>query len=347
MKRQFPIIAAFALVLVPMGAADTTTDKGALPSRIAGSWVVSYEDLALGEVDGTAIVELDGHHVKVVLHHPGSGREFTLKSESVTEKGDDYTIVLVGEGPSSLILMPGQRIMQQASNAASGLPPAPAVNLPGPAPTAAGPGGPAQGSRVEIPDQSDKMEVRVADFTGMVELKPWHAVDANRVELQLHFGKTGGAAAFAGNPQVRLTGTWKFFADPVTWRDGLGGGRVGYFRRDLANPNIATQSGAEVWSVPVPRLRYYAVTAMGYQVIDELYLNVPTFIEAEFDPPFGADSYRLNLSAAGTPLTLDARKFDKKGYLFRTGPFVPTEPKGGAGEIWDPKSPPKRDGDSK
>lgn len=336
MRTCLPLMAALA-VLLPLRAADMTTDKSAAPSRIAGTWDVAYEDLALGEIDGVATVEPDGKHVKVVLRQPDTGRDFVLTSESVAEQGDDYTIALIGESPSAATLMPDEKTRQQASNArrasnpaAMAAPSAPKARIQAPVlgPGAGGPGQPPSPPpevHVEVPNEAAKIEVHIADFNGEVELKPRHAVETNRVELGLHYQRGGGAAGYAGKAEERLTGTWRFFADPLTWRDGAGRGRVGYFRRDRPNPNYATQSAAEVWvrGTPLSRLQLFAVGVFNLKRIDRLYLGVPTVVEAIFDEPQENDTCTVEVQVGDRNVRLPAHRDPDNWRRFLSDPFVP------------------------
>ena len=329
MRIHLAVPAILALVLLPVRAADTTMDKSAPPSRIAGTWNVSYEDLALGEIDGTATVEPDGRQAKVVLRHPGTGKEFTLKSESIAEKGDDYTIVLIGESPSAEGLLPDEKTARQASDAMArgpaSPPPANPSTSPKPVRNGATNAGPNPDVRVELPGAAEKIEVHIADFNGEVGLKPWRTVETNRVVLALHFGKFGVGGPYEGKAEDRLTGYWRFFADPVTWRDAVGRGRVGYFRRDPANPNYATQSAAEVWvrGTPPSQLQLFAIGVFNWKKIDRLYLGVPTIVEAIFEEPQDNDTCTVEVKVGDHTVKLTAHRDPDNWRRFLSEPFVP------------------------
>lgn len=335
MKPRYLIPGVMALALVPVLTAQTTIDKSAPPSRIAGSWAVAYEDLALGEIDGVATVEPDGRHMKVVLTEPGTGHPFVLTSESVVEKGDDYTIILTGESPSSGALLPDGKIAGQASDANGPAikfhaPPStfPGVNSPPGAGGTENPAGPAADVRVELPAGAPKIEVQVADFGGQVALKPVHAVETNRIELVLHFGASGLGGPYSGKPEDRLTGIWRFFADPVTWRDGAGRGRVGYFRRDRDNPNYTTQSAAEVWvrGMPSATIQLLAETVVGPIKVSRFFYGVPTRIEAVFEDPQADETKELIVTVDGHEMKVTANR-DRRDYRrFVTDPLLPANP---------------------
>jgi hypothetical protein len=360
MRHCAGLVAAMAVLLPSMRAADMTTDKSAPPSRIAGAWNVSYEDLALGEIDGVATVDPDGRHVKVLLQQAGSARKFTLTADSVEEKGDDYTIVLTGESPSSPTLMPDERTQRQAAEAQGassrdaltvipqGVVPAPVGLYRPPARTpaqpfaglnivvrpppatlgsaaSARPVAPLPDVHVEVPNEAGTIELHIADFDGEVELKARHAVEADRVELRLHYEETGGAGGYGGEAELRLTGTWRFFADPLTWRDAQGRGRVGYFRRSRLNPNLATQSAAEVWIRPMPpsHLQLFAVGVFNWKRIDRLYLGVPTIVEAIFDEPQDNEMCTVEVQVGDRRVQLPAHRDPENRRRFLSDPFMP------------------------
>ena len=335
MRLTIPVV--LALLFLPLRAADTTVDRSAPPSRIAGTWDVSYEDLALGEIDGTATVESNGRHAKVVLRHPGTGKEFVLTSESVTEKGDDYTIVLMGESPSAEGLLPDEKTARQASDAMARRPVSssstPPLASPEPVRSEATNAGPNTDVRVELPGSAEKIEVHIADFSGEVGLKPWRPVELNRVVLVLHFGSFGVGGPYEGKAEDRLTGYWRFVADPVSWRDAAGRGRVGNFRRDPDNPNDTTQSAAEVWvrGTPPSQLQLFAIGVFNWKKIDRLYLGVPTIVEAIFEEPQDNDTCTVEAKVGDHTLKLAAHRDPENWRRFLSEPFVP-----GA----DPRPPP-------
>ena len=330
MRSHLAMPAILALVLLPLRAADTTMDKSTPPSRIAGTWDVSYEDLALGEIDGTATVEPDGRHAKVVLRHPATGKEFVLTSESVAERGDDFTIVLVGESPSADGLLPDEKTARQASDAMARGPMLPPSVIPSTSPEAlrggvANAAGPNTAVRVELPAAAAKIEVHIADFNGEVGLKPWRAVETNHVVLVLHFGKFGVGGPYEGNAEDRLTGYWRFVADPVSWRDAAGRGRVGNFRRDPDNPNDTTQSAAEVWvrGTPPSQLQLFAIGVFNWKKIDRLYLGVPTVVEAIFEDPQDNDTCTVEAKVGDHTVKLAAHRDPENWRRFLSAPFVP------------------------
>ena len=91
--------------------------------------------------------------------------------------------------------------------------------------------------------------------------------------------------------------------------------------------------------IPV-EIRLYAKCVAGLQVIDEIYLGVPTIVEAEFDPAFDGYTYDVEVSVGSRKVKMTAHRFDSRGRLFRTEPFIPTEAKADVGPIFDPPVPP-------
>jgi hypothetical protein len=346
---------ALLLLALPGALGAQTTDRSAAPSRLGGTWQVSYEDLALGEVDGVATVEADGRHVSVVLHAAGQSGTYTLTAESVIEQGDDYTIVLNGESPFAPGLLPDEKVRLQAVTAArdatvAAMAPVTTITaaagrpvpkfmpaaLPATAPHGILPPVVAFGSgqgptpppdvHISVPGDATKIEVAGMDFHGEVELKPRHPVEVKRVELRLHFGKSGGAAAYTGPPGDLLTGTWMYYANPVTWRDAVGQGRVGYFRRDPADPNLTTQSAAEVWLRPSPpgHMTFFAVGVFNLKRIDALYIGVPTVVETIFDEPQERETCTIEVQIEDRgKLALTAHRDPGNWRRFVSEPFLP------------------------
>ena len=73
----------------------------------------------------------------------------------------------------------------------------------------------------------------------------------------------------------------------------------------------------------MPKFFLYAKCVNGLQSITDLYLGVPTLIEAQFEPEYDGDEYPVTLKSGDQELKLTARKIDKKGIIFRTDLFVP------------------------
>lgn len=336
-----------------------TVDRSASPSPLAGTWDVGYEDLALGEINGTAIIDSNAQHVTLTLRDPTTKQTYQLKSESVTAKGDDYTIVLVGDNPAASSLMPDATVQQQANRAAAES--MREVLRPGLATLAAKTGKPVvepkilemaplptmpnfqiqpmplegpppkhpvhqqQTVTIELPDGADKLQVSVAEFQGEIALKPWHAVETNRVTLNLHHFKGHTAANYTTESIEKLSGSWKFNADPVTWRDTAGRGRVGNLRRERENPSFVTQSALETWQrgTPESTLQLFAVGVFHWLHIDRFYLGVPTVVEAIFDEPQEKDTCTIDVMLGGRKLSLPAHRDPENWRRFTTDPFLP------------------------
>ena len=349
MKR---FLGVMALLCTVTGAAPAqTTDRSAPPSRIAGNWQVSYEDLALGEIDGTAKISEDGKKATVTLNAAPGGTPFTLISESVSEQGDDYTFVLVGEGPASSSLTPDATVEQQGVRAVqdavatvfansgikSAVPLLATVPPMGPRPIPPIPGlGPKPGwaygqptqppdVHLAVPGDGPSIGIEIADYKATVPFKAMHSVETNRVTLTLHYSPTSDSAGYAGPAGDLLSGTWKYFADPITWRDGAGKGRVGYFRRDAQNTNLTTESAAEVWFRPNPpaQIQFIALGAFGEIRIKHLFPGVPTFVEAIFDAPQDEETVLIDVDVGGTKTAMPAHRDPENGRRFTTDPFLP------------------------
>lgn len=348
MKRLFAVLPA--LVLLCGSSWSQAQERGAPASRIAGNWQVSYEDLALGEVDGTATIAADGKHADVQLRAGPQGASYKLVAESIAESGDDYTLVLTGEGPSAASLKPDATVERQAARAAQqatatvlagyGVAAPPAISVPMapmaphlvPAPTLGNKVGWAFGQptqppdvHLKVPGDANSIRIEVADFTGTLPFQPMDPVQTRRVVLTLHYRPTMGLAGYSGPAGDLLSGTWKYYADPITWRDGEGKGRVGNFRRDPDNPNRVTQSGAEVWFRPNPpaQLQFIAIGVYGEIRIKHLFPGVPTIVEAIFDAPQDDDTIAIEVEVGGVKVPMSAHRDPENGRRFTTDPFLP------------------------
>lgn len=145
--------------------------------------------------------------------------------------------------------------------------------------------------------------------------------------------------------EARLEGKW--FPGELQWRTAKGA------HPDLPIPGerqaqyLGPGTPLDVqFKKPTPKFFLYAKCVRGLQSIDELYVGVPTLIEAQFDPENEADEYSIELKAGEQKLKLVARKIDKKGIIFRTDFFVPGKAKETPsnvkkGEAWDAPPPPK------
>lgn len=347
MRRVFILLALAALAAT---ARTQTVDRGAPATRLAGNWQVSYEDLALGEIDGTATITPDGLHATVVLKTGVSGPTYTLQSDSITEQGEDYTIVLIGDSPSAPGLLPDDKVQHQAFEAQAEAAnvvlatyggtttviakamPSPAVATFVPVPTLGDKYDWAVGQHTRPPDVHLKVSagasqvgLEVADYKATLPLKPTHAVETRRVVLTLHFTPTSDKAGYSGPAGDLLSGTWRFFADPIRMRDGEDKGRVGYFRRDAQNPNLTTQSAAEVWFRPNPpaQLKFFAVGVFGLVKLTNLYPGVPTIVEAIFDSPQDFDTCPVEVKVGDQKLTLTAHRDIENARRYVTDPFLP------------------------
>jgi hypothetical protein len=87
----------------------------------------------------------------------------------------------------------------------------------------------------------------------------------------------------------------------------------------------------------------YAICADGLQVIDELYVGVPTIVEVQFDTESEKKEVPIEVSIGGQSMKLTARVFDRHGRIFRADPILPGTPRVG-GPAFDPGVAPKRGG---
>jgi hypothetical protein len=71
------------------------------------------------------------------------------------------------------------------------------------------------------------------------------------------------------------------------------------------------------------RIFLYAIVIDGLQVIDELYVGVPTIVEVQFDDQRGEKEMPIELSIGGQTVKLTAKRYDEAGRIFRTEPIVP------------------------
>lgn len=339
------------IVLQLSGAGGSTTppgtvDRGVYPDDITGSWDVSYEDLALGEVDGSAVIDQDGAHTTVYVHHPQTGKQYTLESTSISFGDGVYTIRLAGESPAADQLAPDAQTIKQSTEALAAdaqsaslavnpftgraFPTPPVLNLP---PENDGSvGGLTVVARtkatvpqpISFPADASAIQVDVAEYTGKADVTLGPPVETNLVTLRLHLVQAASSAdVLAGKPQVLLKGTWVFEADPGSRRDGAGHGRVGYFRRLLASQNVATQSATEIWTRGVPRMQLFAVCDENYKVIDKLYTGVPTAVEVVFLEPQSDETLPIKIEAPGGTITVTAHRDWEDYRRFITDPFVP------------------------
>jgi hypothetical protein len=176
-----------------------------------------------------------------------------------------------------------------------------------------------------VPGEGPSIGLEVADYKASVPFKPMHAVETGRVTLSLHFIPISDRAGYAGPAGDMLTGTWKYYADPISWRDGAGKGRVGYFRRDPQNTNLTTQSAAEIWFRPNPpaQMQFLAIGVYGEIRIKHLFAGVPTIVEAIFDAPQDADTISVDVPIGDRKVPMTAHKDPENARRFTTDPFIP------------------------
>jgi len=122
--------------------------------------------------------------------------------------------------------------------------------------------------------------------------------------------------------EAHLDGKW--FPGQLQWRTAKGA------HPDLALPGdrqaqyLGPGKPLDVeFKKPTPKFFLYAKCVRGLQSIEELYVGVPTLIEAQFDPEYDADEYPVTLQSGEQELKLVAHKIEKKGIICRTDLFIP------------------------
>jgi len=93
-----------------------------------------------------------------------------------------------------------------------------------------------EGEYLLFPTDASTARVTAEGTTARLPIRERGEPDENHVELDLEFGFDG-----------YLSGTWAYYADPVTRRDGTGRGRVGTYQDLDGEEQLGVQSGSEVW----------------------------------------------------------------------------------------------------
>jgi hypothetical protein len=301
------------LAMAAGGRAQETTDAPkSTVARIAGRWSITYEDFALGLVGGSARIFPDGR-VSMVLTHPATGAKYQLTGKAVAGADNSFDLKLQGESPAA----------DKLPYSFSGGPARFMVT------STEGPEKGAGSLAFAIPAETKNLRVHFDDFHGEVAVKPRHPPDSDRVEIHLAlehyavamYGYAHPNVADTDIPIVELKGTWKYYADPVTWRDGKGRGRLGSFRRDLMNPNIATEEAVETWTRAQPKMLIFACTADVPKLIDRIYYNVPTFVELLYEDPPDETEQSFNIEVGSRKLQLTAKQLEKDKRVYRTEVF--------------------------
>jgi hypothetical protein len=174
---------------------------------------------------------------------------------------------------------------------------------------------------------------------GMVRLKELD--DARRAYLRGYFDSYG--AFFVGCPEddrdrcqqshsewnvaqkQLLSSLWAKLSQPNYPDYHSGGFDIPVIWRDALLP-----TGGEIF--------LFAQTAIGLQAIDEFYLGIPTVVEVQYDPPLNQTETSLELKVPSGNLRLKAKRYDVRGYIFRTQPIT-LESNSDQGPAFDPKTP--------
>jgi hypothetical protein len=88
------------------------------------------------------------------------------------------------------------------------------------------------------------------------------------------------------------------------------------------------------------RIFLYAICVDGLQVIQHPYVGVPMIVEAQFDPPSGEAEVTLDVTL-GEATKMTVKRFEPKGYIYRSEPFVPQEASLKKEDVFNPAPPPK------
>ena len=124
------------------------------------------------------------------------------------------------------------------------------------------------------------------------------------------------------NRKAHLEGKW--FPGEFEWRTAKGAHPDMPLPMDKQVRYLGEGKPVDVeFKKPMPKFFLYAKCVNGLQSITDLYLGVPTLIEAQFEPEYDGDEYPVTLKSGDQELKLTARKIDKKGIIFRTDLFVP------------------------
>ena len=247
----------------PPGMADEGKDNPI--DRVVGDYNVSYADRSAEKITGTATIHKDGT-ATVEYKGPTTHQSYVLKSESITAEGDLYTIVLHGASPPPTT----QTVKKWLGNRN------PEVDVFGL---------PKQNKRafdlpvLELPANQQEVTVTTSGVSGtFATAGPQRQPLADVVELHLRCHPDSRVYAY-------LSGSWRVYVDPLTWRDANGWGRVGNLGRDPKDQNICAMAGSEEWRLDIPpcRLQFFAKCVGNFKKIDYLYAGVPTVVEMAFD----------------------------------------------------------------
>ena len=203
---------AAALAGAAMLAMGAFGDDDLAPVDLAGKWEVAYHDRILGRVRGKATVAEGEGSAEVVLTHPKTKEEYTLRSTRFARAGDTLNVTLEGAWPG-----------------AEGY-----VEPPLGEEKPVGAGSPYEWQGPE------KITLAHGDSEETFKVLKDAPVGKHKVELELYIGDEA------------LTGSWKQWANAVTGRDESEGGRIADFRFAGDGTGRAYQTGIETWYRPRP-----------------------------------------------------------------------------------------------
>jgi len=179
---------------------------------LPGRYLVTYEDLQLGQVSGYAEIVPEHFASTVTLRHPKTGQEHKLVVSRMFREGRDITLVLEGRSPSAEV---------PASNPADAVP------------------------RLRIGKETAELSATARGASAKLPIGAAPLMDVDRVTLRLKLA----------DDNAELTGSWSYFADPLTRRDRNGGGRTGKFGNiDEAGRPQGVAYGSEAWRKVPPAI---------------------------------------------------------------------------------------------
>ncbi|MBX3493483.1 MAG: hypothetical protein KF899_11015 [Parvibaculum sp.] len=209
---------AAALAGAAMLAMGAFGDDEPPPVELAGKWEVAYHDRILGRVRGKATVAEGEGSAEVVLTHPRTKEEHTLRSTRFARSGDTLNVTLEGQWPGAEGYV--EPPLGEAKPVGAGSP----YEWQGP----------------------EKITLAYGDSEETFKVLKDQPVGKHKVEMELHIGDEA------------LTGSWKQWANAVTGRDESEGGRIADFRFAGDGTGRAYQTGIETWYRPRPVIHLVA-----------------------------------------------------------------------------------------
>ena len=225
------------------------------PVELAGKWEVAYHDRILGRVRGKATVADGEGSAEVVLTHPKTSAEYTLRSTRFARSGDILKVTLEGAWPGAEGYVEPPLGEEQRVGAGS------PYEWQGP----------------------EKITLAHGDSEETFKVLKDDPVGKHKVELELYIGDEA------------LTGGWKQWANAVTGRDETDGGRIADFRFAGDGTGRAYQTGIETWYRPRPVIHLVTPTSDQLSIVEYLGARYPYPWDAKGAPVKRADELRYLL----------------------------------------------------